>query len=86
MTDKKQTRAQIEAGKRRLALQRAVLKALGKKPINMRQLAAKLGLASADGSVKASVAAKIRKAIAALIEDGKAETDGALRTMTYRKA
>ena len=86
MTTKKKTSAQIAAEKRRADLKKQVLKALTKKPISMRDLAAKLGKASADNTVKASVATNIRAALAELIEDGKAQrTGGPTRLTTYCK-
>lgn len=82
----KDTKAQTEAVKRRAAFNKSVFKALTTKPLAMREIAAKLGLADATGAVKPSVAAKIRKALAGLIEVGEVERVGdSLKATAYHK-
>lgn len=82
--EEKKTKAQLRAAQNKTALGKRVLAKLGKKGISMRQLAAKLGMSTEDGSVKPSVATKIRTAIndlgSAVIREGK------LSSTTYRKA
>jgi hypothetical protein len=82
----KDTKAQTEAVKRRAAFAKNILKALGARPIAMRQIAAKLGLADATGAVKPSNAAKIRKVLTGLIKVGDVERVGnSLRSTAYKK-
>ena len=85
-TEKKPTKAQLAAEKKAAAFLKSVLAALGKKPTTMREIAAKLKLANEDGSVKPSVANKIRGAIDVLAAEGKAVADGTRSGRTYRKA
>ncbi len=82
----KPTKAQTDAVKRREKFIAAVSRALTLKPLAMREIAAKLGLAGSTGAVKPSDAAKIRLVLKGLISEGLAERVGdSLKATAYRK-
>jgi hypothetical protein len=57
---------------------------LGKKPKNSVTIARQLGLVDAKGNVQPYGAAKVRKALQSLADEGLAVHEGAFRTSTYR--
>ena len=82
-----ETPHQKQARKTREAFAKSVYKALGKKPRAMREIATKMGMVDDLGAVRPSDAAKIRKVLAALIEEGKAARHGTTtRGTAYAKA
>ena len=67
-------------------LYKLLKKSIGKKPIKMKDLAAKCGFIEAGASVGTSIGARMRVQLKKLAEDGAIVIEGARATTTYRKA
>ena len=67
-------------------LYKLLKKSIGKKPIKMKDLAAKAGLAAMGESVGSSTAARMRVQLKKLAADGAILIEGERARTTYRKA